>query len=250
MQNPFVWYDVITSDVEAAKSFYGAVLGWTFTNQRPDYVVVHVDGAGVGGIMQRPDHLKDMPPFWSGYIHTPDLDAACAELKSQGGKVYREPWDIAGVARMAVVSDPTGAAFNIMQPLMPDNGARPAVGAQGTVGWNELHAGDLGAACTFYESMFGWQKSSAMEMGGGVGTYQMYKINGEELVGMMKASPYMPMPAWLFYFNVDGIDAAISRIQKAGGNITMGPHEVPGGNWIVMAQDPQGAHVCFLSKTK
>ena len=115
MQNPFIWHDLMTSDVEAAKKFYGTVVGWTFEAQMPQYHVANAGGTGMGGIMETPEHLKGMPPFWSGYIDVADVDATCAKIEKLGGKVKREPWDVPNVARMAVVADPGGAMFNIMQ---------------------------------------------------------------------------------------------------------------------------------------
>jgi uncharacterized protein len=249
MQNPFIWHDLITSDVEAAKSFYGKVVGWDFGLQPPDYHLLQVKGLSIGGIMSQPDHLKGMPPFWSGYIHVPDVDAACARLTSLGGSIKREPWDIPGMLRMAVVADPTGPMFYIMQPLTTGNMETPAPGSVGTIGWNELHAGDLATAWDFYAAMFGWTKGTTMPMGA-MGDYQIFQINGQDAGGMMKQQPMLPMPMWLYYFTVNGIDAAVARITAAGGKIAMGPHQVPGGQWIVSAFDPQGGNFQLLSKDK
>jgi uncharacterized protein len=250
VQNPFVWYDLMTPDVEGAKKFYGAVVGWTFSPQPPAYTVLNVNNIGIGGIMETPENLKGMPPFWSGYIYVPDVGKACAEIKKLGGAVHREPWDIPGVIRMAVVSDPTGAVFNIMQPLTSDEMPRVKPGTQGTIGWHELHAGDLAKAWDFYAKMFGWTKGNVMNMGPPAGDYQLFQLGGKDIGGMMNKMPQMPRPVWAYYFNVDGIDAAASRISKAGGKITMGPHQVPGGQWIVMAQDPQGGFFSLVSNTK
>ena len=249
MQNPFVWHDLTTTDVEGAKLFYGKVVGWTYEAQGPDYQVTLVDKHGTGGIMAMPEQLQGMPPFWSGYIYTPDVDAACAKLKTLGGTVHREPWDISGMLRMAVVADPTGAAFNIMQPLSQENAPPARAGAVGTVGWNELHAGDLATAWDFYSAMFGWTKGVTMAMGE-MGDYQLFQISGTDVGGMMKLQPMLPRPMWLYYFLVDGIEAAVARITAAGGKIAMGPHQVPGGQWIVSAFDPQGGSFQLLSATK
>ncbi len=249
MQNPFVWHDLMTSDVSAAKKFYAGVLGWTYQDQGPDYQVTLVQDHGTGGIMTTPDHLKGMPPFWAGYIHTPDVDAACAKIKTLGGAIHREPWDVPGIIRIAIVSDPTGANFNIMQPLGMENDRPARDGFVGTVGWNELHAGDLDAAWDFYSAMFGWTKGTSMEMGA-MGTYQIFQIDGKDVGGMMKRQEHLPRPMWLYYFLVDGIDAAVERITKGGGKIAMGPHQVPGGQWIVSAFDPQGGSFQLLSATK
>ena len=99
MQNPFVWHDLMTSDVESAKSFYADVVGWTFSLQPPSYNVLMVGDMGVGGIMETPPEMKGMPSFWSGYVYTPDVDAACVQVKRLGGKIMREPWDIPRLIR-------------------------------------------------------------------------------------------------------------------------------------------------------
>src|SRR5205085_10866360 len=132
------------------------------TLQPPSYVVANVGKIGVGGIMETPTELKGMSPFWSGYIHVTDVDAACAKIKKLGGKVHREPWDIPGILRMAVVGAPTGANFNIMMPRSTEQPEKPKEGAPGTIGWNELHAGDLGKAWAFYSEMFGWTKCTTI----------------------------------------------------------------------------------------
>ena len=250
MQNPFVWHDLMTPDVAVAKKFYGAVVGWTFTEQMPTYSVANVEGdKGMGGIMATPAELGSMHPFWAGYVYTPDVDAACAKIKKFGGAIHREPWDVPGVLRMAVVGDPTGGNFNIMQPLSEVECNLPTPTAPGTVGWNELHADDLDAAWNFYSAMFGWTKGQAMDMGA-MGLYQVFQIDGRDAGGMMKRQDPLPSPMWLYYFNVDGIDAAAARVAKAGGKITMGPHQVPGGFWILSGFDPQGAIFNLLSTVK
>ena len=249
MQNPFVWHDLMTPDVEAAKKFYGEVVGWNFDPPMDGYVVGKAGDAGVIGIMETPPHLKGMPPFWSGYVYTPDVDDAARQAKSLGGEIKREPWDVPGMLRLAVLADPTGAMFNIMKPLSTEERKMPAPGAVGTVGWNELHAGDLNKAWDFYSRMFGWTKGTTMPMGEH-GDYQLFQIGGQDVGGMMKKFAEMPMPIWAYYFFVDGIDKAAERLKKAGGKVLMGPHEVPGGMWIVNAQDSQGGFFNLLSKTK
>lgn len=179
----------------------------------------------------------------------PDVDAACEKVKTLGGKIYRGPWDIPGILRMAVIADPTGAMVNIMQPLMQGETKIHSPGTPGTVGWNELHAGELQPAWDFYASLFGWTKGTSLDMGP-MGIYQLFQINGKDVGGMMKKQPSMPVPCWAYYFNVNGIDAAAGRVTSAGGKVLMGPHQVPGGSWIITATDPQGAMFCLLSVEK
>lgn len=249
MQNPFVWHDLMTTDVEAAKAFYRSVVGWTFARQSSGYEVALVGDLGVGGITELPPHLEGMPPRWLGYVFTPDVDAACKRVAELGGAVRREPWDIPGMIRMAVIADPDGAVLRIMQPLSKEERTWPAEGAPGTVGWNELHAANFDAAWDFYSKMFGWTKGYAHDMGPN-GVYQLFQIDGKDIGGMMKKMEQMPQPVWLCYFIVEGIDAAVQRVRDAGGTVAMGPHEVPGGQWILQAFDPQGGFFCLLSNTK
>jgi uncharacterized protein len=249
-QNPFVWYELMTPDVEGAKAFYQKVGGWSYSAQPPAYTVCNVNDIGMGGIMETPDHLRGMPPFWTGYVFTPNVDRACQAVKRRGGVVHREPWDIPGMLRMAVVADPTGAVFQVMQPLADSPMPPIAPGTPGTVGWRELHTADPAAAWKFYSKMFGWSKGKTHDMGPEVGAYQLAQIGGTDIAGIMRKMPQMPRSYWAYYFFVDGIDAAAGRITAAGGKIMFGPMEVPGNQWVVTGQDPQGGFFSLLSTTK
>lgn len=181
-----------------------------------------------------------MPSFWIGYIHAPDIDAACERLKAAGGKVEREPWDIPTVGRLAAVSDPQGAHFMLMQPEGEGGAMAPSRGAVGHVDWRELHTTDWEKAFDFYSGLYGWSKDEAMNMGE-MGTYQLIRDGGDQAVGAMFNSPHVPTPMWAFYFKVPSINAAIEKVEAGGGQVLMGPHQVPGGDWIVNCMDPQGA---------
>ncbi len=151
-----------------------------------------------------------------------------------------------GVGRFAVANDPHGVWFMIMTPA-PGEQALPAAGTPGTVGWNELSAGDLDEAFAFYSSLFGWTKGTAIPMGA-MGTYQLFHAgDGPEHGGMMTVPPQRGQPSWLFYFTVPAIDAGAERIRENGGTVTMEPMEVPGGGYAMEAVDPQGARFGLTS---
>jgi uncharacterized protein len=252
-QSPFVWYDLMAHDVASARKFYGSVVGWNFTDSgapNEPYAIINAGKIGIGGMMSfRADDSKSIPPFWSGYIYVPDVDAKIKDIEARGGKLYRGPIDVPGMVRFAIVLDPHGAMFNILTPLTDGPQEKVSPGTPGHVGWNELHAGELGSAWDFYSGLFGWTKGTSMDMGT-MGIYQIFQIDGKDVGGMMKRQEMLPTPMWLYYFNVDGIDAAVTRITKSGGKIAMGPHQVPGGQWIVSAFDPQGGSFQLLSATK
>jgi predicted enzyme related to lactoylglutathione lyase len=241
MPNKFFWYDVMTTDVAAAEKFYRDVVGWgVLDSGQPGYTVFTVDGHGVAGLMPIPEDARGMPPCWMGYIHVDDVEDAVARIQQEGGRLYRGPFDIPETIRIAVVADPQGAGFLVAKPL--SSAARPdlPVGTQGTIGWHELLAADGKSAFAFYEKLFGWTAAEAHDMGP-MGTYQLFATGGEPVGGMMTKPPAVPVPNWGYYINVPAIDAATSRITASGGKILNGPMQVPGGQWIVQAMDPQGA---------
>ncbi len=183
-----------------------------------------------------------------GYIHAADVDAKTDSIKAAGGKVHRAPEDIPNVGRFSVVADPQGAMFMLLAPQGPDQPPAPR-GTPGHVGWRELYSDGWEKALDFYSSQFGWTKDQSMDMGE-MGTYQLFAIDGEQAGGMMNRPSNIPVPCWGFYFNVSGLDEAAARVTGSGGQIMMGPMEVPGGSWVVNCMDPQGAAFSLVSPTK
>ena len=240
----FVWYELMTSDTAAATKFYESALGMSGADSGMpgmNYTILSAGGAPVGGVMEIPAEAKKMGarPGWMGYIGVADVDAHAAKVKAAGGAIHRPPEDIPGVGRFAVVADPHGAAFMLFKGSTDDAPPPAAPGTPGHVGWHELHAGDGPAAFAFYSGLFGWTKDTAMDMGA-MGVYQLFAAGGPAIGGMMTKTPETPAPNWLYYFNVESVDAAIERVKSGGGQVLNGPMEVP-GSWIAQCMDPQGA---------
>ncbi len=250
--NSFVWYELMTTDAPAAAAFYQQVIGWKGVDAgMPDmaYTLLQVAGQSVAGLMALPaDVVPGTPPCWTGYVAVADVDAAAARISAAGGAVHRAPEDIPGVGRFAVVADPQGAVLCLFKGAPGDEPPPLAPATPGSMGWHELYATDLDSAWAFYSSQFGWVKDTAIDMGP-MGVYQLFATGaGSAAVGgMMKRPPEMPVSAWLYYVNVDAIDAAAARATAAGGKVINGPMEVPGGSWIVQCLDPQGAMFAMVA---
>lgn len=245
-QGQFFWYDVMTTDTKAAAKFYSAVVGWGTQDAGAGYTVFTVNGQGVAGLMAIPEHAKGMPPCWMGYIWADNVDAMCARLEQEGGKVHRPPTDVPGIIRFAVVADPQGAGFLLAKGMSGETSPPLPIGTPGTIGWRELMAGEWKAAFAFYEKLFGWTKAEAFEMGP-MGTYQLFATGAQPTGGMMTKPDAVPVPNWGYYFNVDAIDAAIERVKANGGKVLMGPSEVPGPMWTVQCLDPMGAYFALVA---
>ena len=254
MHGSFFWYDLMTTDVSSAASFYGDVVGWSVRDSGvdgADYSVFAVGGQGVAGLMPLPADVKaqGVPPCWSGYIAVDDVDACAALVSRLGGAVHKPPCDVPGVIRFAVVADPQGARFVIGKGMTQNAPAPPPPGTPGTVGWHELYAGEWRSAFAFYATAFGWTKGRAIDMGA-AGEYQLFQLDGRDIGGMMTKPPTLPMACWGFYFTVEKLDDAIARVTRGGGHIIHGPIEVPGGSWIVQCVDPQNAFFSLVSAVR
>ncbi|RDE05867.1 VOC family protein [Sphingomonas aracearum] len=250
-----IWYELMTPDVDAAKAFYGAVVGWTFTpfavpGEGMEYTIVEVDGQGVAGMMPRPAEAP-IPAGWYAYFHVEDLDAKAGEVTAAGGKVHMPASDIPNVGRIALVEDAQGVAFYLMRPSPPPGieGVENTAFSEtlpGRVAWNELVTTDSKAALGFYGDLLGWTSTEAMPMGP-MGDYSFVDCGITRLGAMMdQASPDQPK-RWGFYFSIPDVDAAATQVAELGGTVLMGPMEVPGGQRIVVATDPQGCPVGFVS---
>jgi predicted enzyme related to lactoylglutathione lyase len=243
MANGFIWHELMTDDPEAARAFYGKVVGWEtrgFEGQQ-DYLLLEANGRGIGGIMATPPDAKaaGARPSWFGYIGVDDLDTALDGVRTGGGTVHKGAMDIAGAGRIAMVTDPQGAAIMLIQPEGEEQPpAEPMAIAH--VGWHELHSSDWEAAFRFYSSQFGWSKDQALDMGP-MGTYQLFRTGGDNAAGGMFNADTFGRPAWLYYLVVDVIDEAGDRVRSAGGEVLAEPMEVPGGAWVIQCRDPQGA---------
>jgi hypothetical protein len=246
----FLWYELMTSDTEAAQKFYAPLIEWgtqAWEGEMP-YTMWMKDDVSVGGLMTLPEDAKKAgaPPNWAAYVGTPDVDATAKQANRLGATVLVPPTDIPNVGRFSVISDPQGAVINAFTPT-GDESRQPL--GPGGFSWHELATTDYEAAFRFYHELFGWEKQDAVDMGGGM-IYQMYGLTAADvpLGGMFNKPPEIPRPFWLYYIMVDDVNRRAKHVEKLGGKILNGPMEVPGGDLIVQCMDPQGAMFALHSK--
>lgn len=241
----FVWYELMTTDPDAAREFYTDVVGWgttPFEGAPMPYTMWTKSETPVGGLMELPEEARarGVQPHWEAYVAVPDVDATAARAEAAGARILMGPETLPEVGRMVIFADPQGAviaAFRGAQE-MPSADSEPE---PGDFSWRELATTDHEAAFDFYSDLFGWEKTDAMDMGE-AGVYQMYGRDGTTLGGMYTKTAEMPgPPAWLYYVRVDDLDARVKKVEDGGGNVVNGPMEVPGGSRIAVCTDPQGA---------
>lgn len=256
-----IWYELITPDPEGAKAFYDSVVGWDIGPKLPgdmDYRMIgRSDGGNAGGVLGLTKDMADRgaKPIWLGYVAVDDVDATLAQVEAKSGKVLMSASDIPDVGRIAMVADPQGAPFYVMKPSPPVGDEKKVSDVFSTteeqrVGWNELSTSDPTAALEFYTALFGWEKGDAMPMGE-AGDYQFINRNGQMIGAIYKsgagAMPEEP-PHWRHYIRVPSIAKAVEAVKAGGGSVATGPHEVPGGDQIIIGRDPQGAEFSLVGK--
>ena len=245
-QGGFIWYELLTTDADAAQAFYAKVLPWAFADSGQadmDYRIVRAPEHDVAGLMAITPEMAEhgARPVWLSYLAVDDVDQSVAAIEQKGGALQMPAMDIPMVGRIAMVADPQGAPLYIMKPTgggksMAFAYDRPRVGH---AAWNELHTSDQLGAWAFYGDVFGWSHDGDMDMGP-MGQYQFIRHGG--MIGaMMKADPTMGGAGWNTYFRVEDIDAAKTAVEAAGGQVVQGPDEIPGGDFSMNCIDPQGA---------
>jgi predicted enzyme related to lactoylglutathione lyase len=239
----FVWHQLMTRDVPGAKKFYSKLVGWKTMPWPldPAYTVCHADIGPVAGIMEiPPDVPADMQSHWVQYIGTRDVDATADAAVRAGGSVIKAPSDMQGAGRYAVIRDPQGAAFAIIDPenARPEAQGMPPLG---TFSWHELATTDHEAAFAFYSGLFGWEAIQRMDMGP-IGVYLIFGQNGQQRGGMyLKPADAPGSPYWLPYSHVANADKAFALATSTGGKSVAEPMDVPGGSRVANILDPAGA---------
>jgi uncharacterized protein len=190
--------------------------------------------------MRPEERQHGAPPHWNSYVTVPSADDATKRAQELGGNVFAPPFDVMDVGRMAVLQDPTGAVFQVWEPKR-HIGAR-IVNEPGALCWTELTTSDTKAAETFYTQLFGWTpKHSAPSAGM---EYTEFSVGGTPSIGMMAKPPDMPahIPSyWMPYFQVTGVDSSASKAKDLGGNVMVGPQDIPNAGRFAILVDPQGA---------
>ena len=261
----FIWYELMTTDADAAQDFYGPLLGWRFGGS-PEYREIAASEGTIGGMLPLDEAMLagGARPAWLGYVKVDDVDAMAGSIAEAGGSVLVPARDLPEAGRFALVTDPQGAPVYIMRPKPPADWPDETMHAfsydrprLGHCAWNELATSDPAAALHFYGQRFGWVKDGEMDMGP-MGKYEFLRHAGRApdgspmgqgmLGAVMPKPPHVPTSGWSYYFRVADVDIAVTQIEANGGSVVHGPVEIPGGDFSMNAIDPQGAHFALVGK--
>jgi uncharacterized protein len=177
-----------------------------------------------------------------------DADATAARAVELGGKLPAGVFDVYTNGRMAVIIDPTGAAFCLWQPKQT-----PGIGVMGennSYCWADLITGDRDGAKTFYEKLFGWKIFPGA--GKDESTYLHIMAGEQSIAGIQPGAMHRPgvPPHWTPYFMVADADATTAKAQQLGAKIYAPPMDVDKSLRIAVLADPQGAVFSLFANVK
>jgi uncharacterized protein len=245
----FCWVDLTTTDQEAAKTFYGGLLGWEAEDmpvgEGVSYSMMRRDGSDVAAIAPQPAQQREagVPPLWNSYVSVESADAAVERAKELGGSAHAPAFDVMEAGRMGVIQDPQGAFFMVWEPR--EHFGAKLVNAPGALVWNELASSDLDASGAFYGGLFGWEIAP---FEGSPAPYMSIKNGAANNGGMRELESPGPPPHWLVYFGVQDIDAGLAKVKELGGTVHAGPIDIAMAK-IAVAADPQGAIFALYAGT-
>ncbi|MEA2570522.1 MAG: uncharacterized protein QOI24_2523 [Acidobacteriota bacterium] len=239
----FCWIELATNDTASAKAFYGGIFGWTAKDmpmgEHGFYTMLQKDGRDAGALFEN----KEMRPNWLSYVAVESVDDTIKTAKDLGANVVAGPMDVFDSGRMAVLTDPQGAAFALWQPKQ--HIGIGVFGETSSLVWNELATSDEQAATTFYTSLFGWK--TKVDAGNPM-RYTEFSVADRAIGGMYKLKPEMKgiPPHWIPYIAVDDCDATIAKTKELGGSVMMPPMDIPGVGRFAVINDPQGAAISII----
>jgi len=237
----FVWHDLITHDMDAARRFYGGLFGWEFEKaadrEGQPYILATLNGRYAAGILQlpRPDDGNNYSR-WLGYMTVSNIDTALATTHSSGGTVYTHSRDIGKLGKVAAIEDPQSAVLGLIENHF-DPSKLTLNNMIGAVVWDELLASDMQNAAAFYSQLAGYEAKPIERRDG---EYIMLETDGLRRAGILQNPFDATDPIWLSYFAVSDPASIADKTQALGGKVLLAPSKDLREGTIALIQDPGG----------
>lgn len=244
----FCWPECATTDAAGAKTFYSELLGWTWLDipmgEQGSYHIASLRGQDVAAMYLIGGPMAGMPPAWISYVAVASVDDAIAKAESLGGTKVMGPHEAMEHGRLAMLRDPSGAAFCVWQARA--KAGVGLLGEPGALGWTQLNTAEPEKAKAFYPALLGWTMQETSDPAGGAYTTWL-KPDGAA-GGMMPMPPGVAAPAhWLVYWSVADTHASHAKAESLGAKTFVPVTDVPGMVRFTVMQDPQGAMFALMT---
>lgn len=230
----FVWRELYTTDVNAAKRFYGEVLGWKFEESDMGggmkYTLCYAGSKQIAGMFTPP---PGTPTFWNPYLSVTDVDATAKTATANGAKIINGPMDIPNIGRMATLIDPQGGCMSIYRDAKGDGAWAMPKG--GEFCWESLNTTDMEGSKKFYTTTMGWKAETT-----GAGAVFTTEAKENNQMASFNPTPPNTPTSWLCHVLIDNREAAIERTKRMGGKVLMDKIDVPNMGHFAVLMDPTG----------
>ena len=240
----FVWADLVTDNVPAARTFYGRLFGWKFWDAG-SYSIGMNDDRPLCGMFQRPrpkDRVAE--PRWFGYISVPNVDRAQRTVLKAGGRVLAPPKKMPKRGEQAVFADPEGAVFGVVKSSSGD--PEDFLADPGDWIWIQLLSRDARKAAEFYRAVAGYEcveNSTSNRLNDYVLVSERY---ARATVRTIPSANTQVQPTWLPFVRVKNVAESVALAKQLGGKVRIEPKpELLDGKAAVIA-DPTGAVIGIM----
>lgn len=244
-----VWRDLLTRDMEGIQRFYGELFGWQFSPVPgalggSDYQLIEYRGQWIGGVVDtRNFKARDNLSQWVNVFSTRDMAASVAKVRAAGGTLVGGPKQVGERGELALVQDPQGAHFALLQTSRGDTPAKPH--QPGDFLWQELWNRDGDAR--FYQSVFG---ASAEQARLNDSNFNYYAVDNKPAFAVLTSPLEGLPPTWVSYLQVDDVAATLARVESLGGKILVPAQKNPAGGQLAVILDPSGAGLVIQTWTQ
>jgi predicted enzyme related to lactoylglutathione lyase len=243
MPGRWVWTELITADVETAKSFYGALFSWRFEtigDGDKHYTLIHNGDAPIGGILFSASTAQSSSTSrWIGLVSVADADAAAKQAAAGNGTVLLPPRRLEGRGDVALLADPEGARFAVIRSDVGDPPDQfPAVG---DFIWRELWAAEAAGMARFYASLTGATAENVTTSAHDVEWH--LRAAGYPRAGIVQESVDGLPSAWLQYVRVKDVNEAVSRAERLGAVVLLEPTADVRAGSVAIVLDPLGGAI-------
>lgn len=237
----FVWADLVTYDVPAARKFYAGLFGWRF-QVLGEYSIALNNERPLCGMFQRPRPTgQTAQPRWFGYISSRNVERAKKQVVKWGGRVVSPPQKFPKRGEQALFADPEGALFGVIKSSSGD--PEDFLAEPGDWVWVQLLSRDARKAADFYRAVAGYEvveNSEKNRLSDYVLTSEGY---ARATVRTIPESRKEVAPTWLPFVRVVNIGDAIAKAKELGGKVLIEPRPQLQDGKVAVVADPTGAAV-------
>jgi predicted enzyme related to lactoylglutathione lyase len=252
-----IWHELLTDTPQETQQFYSGLFGWQFESlpdQSVNYQLIRHQGKLIGGMIdQNQLPTKADISQWVTLVAVTDIDAAAQAVRDNNGTVFTPPTSLGERGMIAVVADPQGALFALLEAGDGEPADDDEVPGVGEFLWNELWAEEIDSAAAFYRTLAPYQIEEKNL--GGTGepvAYKLLSTHNHKRAGIRKNPVEGLPPIWVNYLRVADdtqLDAILARVEALGGEILVPAIQRPGGGTVAIIAGPSGAGVALQTWT-